>query len=272
MSDELIVLGSGSSVPSRRRFTSAYALRVAGKLFLVDCGAPVTTLLYRYDLDPLDINAIFLSHWHMDHIAGLGLMLTQSHHRQRSKKLTVYGPRGTKGKVKRLLDDVFYLVDDLQYELSLTNIKPGKSYEEALLRVTFFKTDHLNKPKQKTNFGPRAIACGMVLDGPGWRIVYSGDLSNTSELTSYVEDCDLLIHEVSGHRPEIIAEFADAAKIPYLLLSHIGPEYNETPEKIAAACAGRYRGQLIIAEDGTRLSLKELAQGQKPADLPLEAE
>src|SRR5688572_1633135 len=168
MSDALIVLGSASSVPSRRRFPSAYALQVAGKLFLVDCGAPVTTLLYRYDLDPLDVNAIFLSHWHIDHTAGLGLLLTQNHHRKVSKKLNVYGPRGTNGKIKRLLDDAFFLVDDLRYELKITNIKPGKVYEEALLRVTFFKTDHLNKPKQKTYFGPRAIACGLILDGPGW--------------------------------------------------------------------------------------------------------
>jgi ribonuclease Z len=261
MSDTLIVLGSASSVPSRRRFPSAYALQVAGKLFLIDCGAPVTTLLYRYDLDPLDLNAIFLSHWHMDHIAGLGLLLTQNHHRKRAKKLTVYGPRGTKGKIKRLLGDAFFLVDDLHYDLKLTNIKPGIVYEEALLRATFFKTDHLNKPQQKTYFGPRAIACGLILDGPGWRIVYSGDLSNSAELTSYVEGCDLLIHEVSGHRPETIAEFAAAAKIPHLLLSHIGPEFDESPEKLAAACADHYSGHLIVAEDGTRINLEEISRG-----------
>src|ERR1044071_7242053 len=93
MTDELIVLGSASSIPSRRRFPSAYALKVAGRLFLIDCGAPVSTLLYRYELDPLDVNAIFLSHWHMDHVANLGLLLTQNHLRQRSKKLNVYGPK-----------------------------------------------------------------------------------------------------------------------------------------------------------------------------------
>jgi ribonuclease BN (tRNA processing enzyme) len=272
MSDELIVLGSASSVPSRRRFPSAYALTVAGNLFLIDCGAPVSTLLYRYELDPMDVHTVFLSHWHMDHVASLGLLLTQNHLRKRSKTLNIYGPRGTKGKIKRLLNDAFFLADDLRYDLSLTNIKPDTVYKEALLRVTFFKTDHLNKPRQKTNFGPRAIACGLVLDGPGWRIVYSGDLTSSTELTSYVEACDLLIHEVSGHRLEAIAEFAAAAKIPYLLLSHIGPELDETPERIVAACAGHYDGQLIVAEDGTRVSLNEIALRKKQIDLPAESE
>jgi ribonuclease Z len=263
MTDELIVLGSASSMPSRRRFPAAYALTVAGKLFLVDCGAPVSTLLYQYDLDPLDVNAVFLSHWHMDHVASLGLLLTQNHLRKRSKKLTIYGPKGTKGKVKRLLNDAFFVADDLRYDLILTNVKPDTVHKEALLRVTFFKTDHLNRPKQKTNFGPRAVACGMILDGPGWRIVYSGDLSNSAELTPYVEGCNLLIHEVSGHRPEAIAEFATAAKIPYLLLSHIGPEFDEIPEKIVAACAGHYPGHLIVAEDGTRVNLTQISHGRK---------
>lgn len=271
MTDELIVLGSASSMPSRRRFPSAYALTVAGKLFLIDCGAPVSTLLYQYDLDPLDVHAVFLSHWHMDHVASLGLLLTQNHLRKRSKKLTIYGPKGTKGKVKRLLNDAFFVADDLRYDLNLTNVKPNTVHKEALLRVTFFKTDHLNRPKQKTNFGPRAVACGMILNGPGWRIVYSGDLSNSAELIPYVEDCDLLIHEVSGHRPEAIAEFATAAKIPYLLLSHIGPEFDETPEKIVTACAGHYTGQLIVAEDGARLSLSQISQSRKPVKDQAEA-
>jgi ribonuclease Z len=94
MPDELIVLGSSSGVPTKQRFPSAYALRVTGKLFLIDCGAPVSTLLYRYELDPLDVKAVFLSHWHMDHVAGLGMFLTQSHNLKRKNSLRVYGPLG----------------------------------------------------------------------------------------------------------------------------------------------------------------------------------
>ncbi len=59
MPDELLVLGSASGQPTGRRFASAYALQAAGKLFLIDCGAPVSTLLYRYNLDPTDVQAVF---------------------------------------------------------------------------------------------------------------------------------------------------------------------------------------------------------------------
>ncbi|MCB0194383.1 MAG: DUF1670 domain-containing protein [Anaerolineae bacterium] len=266
MPDELIVLGSGCGIPTQRRFPSAYALKVTSKLFLIDCGAPVSSLLYEYDLDPVDVRAVFLSHWHMDHVANLGLLLTQNHHQKRSRALQIYGPKGTSGKIQRLLQDSFLLRDELSYKLKTTTVKSDEKYTESLLQVTFFRTQHLEKPKYKTHFGKKAAAYGMVIDGPGWRIVYSGDIGSPQELSPYVEKCDLLIHEMAHHRPEEVAEFAAAAKVPHLLISHIGREYDESPEKIRTAFAKHYQGDLVIAEDGTRLRL-----GQIRKNKPIEA-
>ncbi len=256
MPDELIVLGSASGLPTRRRFAPGYALTAAGKLFLLDCGAPVSTLLYRYELDPVEVEAVFVSHWHMDHVASLGLFLSQNRLLKRTSPLAIYGPRGTRGKVRRLLADSFLVHDELGYTLNITNIECQESYTEALIRVTYFKTQHLERPKLKTLFGSKATACGMVIDGPGWRIVYSGDVRSVQELGPHLEGCDLLIHELAHLQPEEIADFAAAAKVPHLLISHIGPEFDEAPEKIVEAFAGRYRGKLTVAEDGTRVVLK----------------
>ncbi len=255
MPDELIVLGSASGLPTCRRFTSAYALTVAGKLFLVDCGAPVSTLLYRYDLDPLEVKAIFLSHWHMDHVANLGLFLSQNRLLKRTTPLAIYGPRGTRGKIRRMLNDSFILSDELSFPLHITNIECEEIYQEGLLQVTYFKTQHLERSKLKANFGSKALACGMVIEGPGWRLVFSGDLGPSEELAVGIGQCDLLIHEMAHVQPETVADFVAAAHAPRVLVSHIGPEYDETPEKIVAAFAGRYHGQLIVAEDGTRVAL-----------------
>jgi hypothetical protein len=66
----------------------------------------------------------------------------------------------------------------------------------------------------------------------------------------------LLIHEMAHHRPEEVAEFAELASVPHILVSHLGPEFDEAPEKIVEAFAGRYRGKLTVAEDGTIIPLQ----------------
>ncbi|MCB0177078.1 MAG: DUF1670 domain-containing protein [Anaerolineae bacterium] len=262
MPDELIVLGSGSGLPTQRRFQSAYAVKATSKLYLLDCGAPVSSLLYKHDLDPRDVRALFLSHWHMDHVANLGLLLTQNHLLKRSRALKIYGPRGTRGKIQRLLADSFLLPDELSYNLKIATVKSNETYTESLLQATFFRTQHLENAKYKTHFGRKAAAYGMVINGPGWRMVYSGDLVSPHELSPYVEKCDLLIHEMAHHRPEEVAEFVTAAKIPHVLISHIGLEYDQTPETIKEAFAKRYNGDLMIAEDGMKLRLSQVGKGK----------
>lgn len=259
MPDQLLVLGSASGAPSGRRFATAFALQVTGKLFLIDCGAPVSTLLYRYGLDPLDVHAIFLSHWHMDHVANLGLFITQNHQLHRPTELKIFGPRGTRGKINRLLTDSFLLPEKLRFPLKITNIEPDTPYQEGLLSVSFFKTQHLEKPAHKSNFGRKAMACGMVLSAPGWRMVYSGDLVSPHELSPHIKSCDLLVHEMAHHQPETVADFAEAARVPRVLITHLGEPFDEAPEKIATAFAGRYNGHLTIAEDGTKVQLSRPA-------------
>ncbi|MEW5957795.1 MAG: MBL fold metallo-hydrolase [Chloroflexota bacterium] len=255
MPDELLVLGSSAGIVSRERFATAYALRVAGKLFLLDCGAPVSNLLYRYGFDPLDVQAVFLSHWHMDHIAGLGLFLAQNHLRQRPGPLMVYGPAGSRGKIKRLLTDSFLLPDELSYPLHIINIKSQTKYKEALLEVTYFRTRHLERTRYKTHFGDKAVSYGMIVNGPGWRLVYSGDLRSSIELAPYVSGCDLLIHELTHPSLKEVVDFIENSPVPHLLLSHIAPDYDETPDKIGQAFAGHFSGQLTIAQDGTKVQL-----------------
>ena len=260
MPDELLVLGSSYAAPTKRRFTAAYALTVAGKLFLLDCGAPVSSLLYQYELDPLDVRAIFLSHWHMDHVAGLGLFLTQNDLLKRVGPLRIYGPRGTRGKIRRLLTDSFELPNELSYPLKITNIKSKKTYKEALIRVNYFETRHLDAPRYKTRFGNKAVAYGLVVTGPGWRLVYSGDVGSPNDLAAHVANCDLLIHELTHVDPKEVADFAETTQVPHLLVSHLRPGFDETPEKVSEIFANHYSGRLTIAEDGVKVQLNKAVE------------
>jgi ribonuclease BN (tRNA processing enzyme) len=155
-----------------------------------------------------------------------------------------------------LLTDSFLLPNELSYPLKITNIKRKKRYKEALIRVNYFKTGHLETPGYKTRFGNKAVAYGLAIAGPGWRLVYSGDVGSPNDLAPYVANCDLLIHELTHVDPEEVADFAETTQVPHVLLSHLRPEFDDASEKIFELFTSRYSGRLTIAEDGTKVLLK----------------
>ncbi|RMF00234.1 MAG: DUF1670 domain-containing protein, partial [Chloroflexi bacterium] len=134
--------------------------------------------------------------------------------------------------------------------------------KEGLLRVSFFQTRHLERPDLKTQFGRKAAACGMVFKGTDWRAVYSGDLASPQELSVPAKGCDLLIHEMAHTSPEAVAEFATSAKIPHVLITHIGAGFDQSPGKIADVFSKYYSGDLIVAEDGTRVQLSKIRKNK----------
>ena len=68
---KLIVLGSGTCVPSLKRSAPAYYLEAEGKQILIDCGGGTLLQLEKIGKSYKDIDAVFITHTHPDHIADL---------------------------------------------------------------------------------------------------------------------------------------------------------------------------------------------------------
>ena len=96
MSVQLVFLGTGSGKPMPNRNVSSMALFREGELFLFDCGEATQIQLTRSDLRPGALSAIFLSHFHGDHVNGLPGLLGSLTLNQRRKPLDIVGPRGLK--------------------------------------------------------------------------------------------------------------------------------------------------------------------------------
>ena len=68
---EVVILGSGSAKPTKRRLQSGQVLRMGPKQFLIDCGEGSQLQMMRKGIKFNNIQAIFISHLHGDHIFGL---------------------------------------------------------------------------------------------------------------------------------------------------------------------------------------------------------
>jgi len=91
---ELIPLGTASAIPTRERHLSAFALRRDGRLLLFDCGEGTQYRLRDAGLSRAKLDAIFLTHFHGDHLYGLFGLLSTLALLERTAPLTIVSPTG----------------------------------------------------------------------------------------------------------------------------------------------------------------------------------
>ena len=86
-------LGSSAAQPSVKRHHAAHALNVHEQFYLVDCGEGTQSRLLEAGINPLKINAVFISHLHGDHVYGLFPLISTLGLMGRKTPLEVFAPR-----------------------------------------------------------------------------------------------------------------------------------------------------------------------------------
>ena len=99
-------------------------VRRGGDRLLFDCGEGTQRQLLR-SVGLLDMDSVFITHFHADHWLGLPGMLKSFALRERNEPLTVYGPRG----LRELMDAMRVVYGRLPYELSVVELEPAQSVE-----------------------------------------------------------------------------------------------------------------------------------------------
>jgi ribonuclease Z len=95
---KLTILGSGTSVPHPARAASAYWLETSSGLLLLDMGSDTAHRMAQEQLDWPNLDAIWISHFHLDHMGGLTPFLFglkwSPQTQDRTKPLRIFGPEG----------------------------------------------------------------------------------------------------------------------------------------------------------------------------------
>lgn len=184
MTMELFMLGTGGSMPLPNRALNSALLRREGELFLFDCGEGTQVGLRRLNLSWKNINAIFISHTHADHITGLPGMLMLSSQVDRQEPLYIIGPPRIAEYIemnKKVLE-MF-----INYEIIVQEIEkpgePGIVFETDEYYVRSFPLKHtrvcvgysfVEKTRPGIFHPEKALACG-VPRGPLWSKLQAGE-------------------------------------------------------------------------------------------------
>jgi ribonuclease Z len=213
----VIMLGTGAALCDPDRNHSSILLTVRGRNYLFDCGHGATHQLMRAAVDPVSIDAVFLSHLHFDHIADFPYFLLTSWIFGCRAVPTVIGPPETDKFVGHLFADGAFQKDiqaRAQYRQRQDNFnvlhpdvrecKPGPVFEDDLVKVSACYVEHI----------PREISPCFALrmdTVDGESVVFSGDTAPCDRLIELARDCDLLIHECTF--PQKAIDFRSKAGI-----------------------------------------------------------
>jgi ribonuclease Z len=146
---DVLFVGTAGSAPSARRGLPATLVRRGGDRLLFDCGEGTQRQLVR-SVGLIELEEVFITHFHADHVLGLPGMLKTFSLRGRERPLTVYGPPG----LRVLFAGLAPVIGKTTFPVALVELGPNEELERDGYRIAAFDVDH----------GPRAIGYALVED------------------------------------------------------------------------------------------------------------
>ncbi len=246
----LTVVGCAGSFPGPDSPASCYLVEHDGARILLDLGNGSLGALQRY-ADIYDIDAVLLSHLHVDHCIDLtSYFVARKYHPDGAHgRIPVFGPRGTADRMASA------------YGLSS---RPGMHDEFNFMRhaadataIGPFTVETIRVAHPVETYAIRVSADGRSL-------VYSGDTGPTESLVEIARGADLAVFEASFVNGRVnptdlhltggqAADHAKRAGVERLLLTHL-VAWND-PQQVFAEAAQAYDGELLLASGGLQLEV-----------------
>jgi ribonuclease Z len=138
---ELVFLGTSASAPSVRRNLSATLVFHEDLRFMIDCGEGTQRQLLRSGVGFKRLNTVLLTHGHLDHILGLGGIVSTFARWEAIDRFTIYGGRWALDRVRDLMN-VVLRGGEVSCEIMFEEIRPGLLIEGRRLEVYAFPVNH----------------------------------------------------------------------------------------------------------------------------------
>ena len=274
---ELTLLGTGCPKVDYRRFGPSNLVSTKKTKILIDCGSGVTQRLDQIKVSTANIDALFLTHLHSDHVVDLYQLIISSWHSYRIKPWIIYGPKGTKKFVNNIMNAwKEERAQRISYEERSSTqafkiiVKEFKSHGDLKIRdlkIKYFEVDHK----------PVKYAYGFNFINNKKKLTISGDTRPCENIMKYGQNADVLLHEVfidgelketnkmrskktlhnvrNYHTPStIVGKVAKLTRCKKLVLTHLVPTiFNE--KKLINTVKADFGKKPIIGKDLLRINI-----------------
>ncbi len=230
---EILFLGTSASAPSARRGLSAQIVKHDEYRFLIDCGEGTQRQILQSGIGFKQLGRILLTHGHLDHILGLGGLMSTFLRWETIEELEIFGGKSAIERVRALINDVVLRGTTPPMMLHYREIGPGVLFEADDFSVTAFPVSHRGPdclgylfeekarrpflPEKATELGVpfgserRQLVEGQTITlangrtvgpedvlGPllrGTKLMVVGDTGRTDDLLQYALGADALVIE-----------------------------------------------------------------------------
>ncbi|MEP6946670.1 MAG: ribonuclease Z [Acidobacteriota bacterium] len=224
----LTVLGSGSSVPDPKRSSSGYWLETSGGNILLDCSPTALHRILAEGLDWPGLDAIWISHFHLDHFGGVAPLLASFKHAVelagRIKPLRLFGGAGLRDLIEDLDSAGGYHLLEQDFRIEITEVTALEPFDIVDgVQAVALKTLHTDES--------HAI---HIRDGET-TLVFTADTGFDPAIAAFAKGVDVLLIECTFVRNKPLEKHLELAEAMYLtrkampkraVLTHFDPEWN----------------------------------------------
>lgn len=244
-------LGTGTAFPEAERGPTCFVVSNDDARVVVDVGSGSLQKLARFGVTPLDMDALLLTHAHLDHFADVVPLLfaLAVPGYTRPAPLPIYASVPTFALLDRLADAYGHWLDTPQGAIRRVPLRVGQYVEVGGLGLEVHAVSH-----SESSIGFRFV------DGSGAVIAIPGDTGPTSSLDALCKDADLALIEcampdstpLKTHmNPSVLAQLVNSAGIKRLAVTH------RYPTAIAEDVIGTLRSlvsiPVVVPDDGDTL-------------------
>jgi ribonuclease BN (tRNA processing enzyme) len=280
----ITLLGTGTPALETDRQSAAVLIQTARANLLFDAGRGVNIQLLRAGLSPADIDSIFITHHHWDHIGDLGDVILGAWHAGRENALHIYGPHGIQAIVSALLDTVyqpeiaFTLAMEAQLGNACTDIRAIVAiheiesrriddHDDVVIRAEF--VDHGNRFISQAEWP----CLGYRVESEGQVVAISGDTIPCEGLEKLADQADVLVQccflaesEITSPTLEFLAgkviassgqigQIAARSYVKKLVLTHFRPKSDALMQSIVDDIRKTYSGEIVLGRDLMSITL-----------------
>lgn len=243
----VLFVGTGTVIPGNNRFPTSIFIKSSGTQFLLDIGPGILSRLGQFGIIPHTLDAVFVSHFHLDHISDLATLLFISKIKQIIPPI-ILGPKGISEWIERA-GGLYGSQIKGNFPLTIKEVEPGETMSLKNLNLSFFKTNHTEE------------SIGVIVETENKRLIYTSDTSFNSNLTKILPpNPDILItecslpHQVEGHMdPDNLARLAQMLNPNLLAVVHLYPLIE--PDRIRISLERFWNGKVIFPHEGSVIDI-----------------